>query len=109
MWLQAAKFFHRLILRFYFGVQRYVIIAKNAIYLDKKVERGEKSLIKDSSPLSTITFYLSANNFQRGAGSKPSGACTPGKVRELPYRYGYDRSLGNATCSRRRARTQSCR
>ena len=42
MWLQAAKFFHRLILRFYFGVQRYAIIAKNAIYLDKKVERGKK-------------------------------------------------------------------
>ena len=105
----SSQIFPQINIAFYFGVQRYAIIAKNAIYFDKKVERGEKSLIKDSSPLSNFTFYLSANNFQRGAGSKPSGACTPGKVRELPYRYGYDRSLGNATCSRRRARTQSCR
>ena len=56
MWLQAAKFFHRLILRFYFGVQRYAIIAKNAIYLDKKVESGKKCSYQGL--LSTLQFYL---------------------------------------------------
>ena len=56
MWFQAAKFFHRLILRFYFGVQRYAIIAKNAIYLDKKVESGKKCSYQGL--LSTLQFYL---------------------------------------------------
>ena len=61
MWLQAAKFFHRLILRFYFGVQRYAIIAKNAIYLDKKSGERRKELLSRTplhSPLLPFTSPL---------------------------------------------------
>ena len=59
MWLQAAKFFHILILRFYFGVQRYAIIAKNAIYLDKKSGERRKVLLSRTPLHSPILLFTS--------------------------------------------------
>lgn len=52
----SSQIFPQINIAFYFGVQRYAIIAKNAIYLDKKVERGEKSSYQGL--LSTLQFYL---------------------------------------------------